>query len=99
MTRLHIAKSRHRIDLSGAQRRHCGCNHRGTRDDSDRGEERNRIRRPDACQERPQQHRAQCAADHRADQDAALSLSLVMLLVSIVVLVALRERWLGTGTT
>lgn len=32
----------------------------------------------------------------QADQDAALSLSLVMLLVSIGVLVALRDRWLGT---
>jgi molybdate transport system permease protein len=35
----------------------------------------------------------------QADQDAALALSLVMLLVSIGVLLALRERWLGTGTT
>ena len=32
----------------------------------------------------------------QADQDAALSLSLVMLLVSIGVLVALRDHWLGT---
>lgn len=32
----------------------------------------------------------------QSDQDAALSLSLVMLLVSIGVLVALRDRWLGT---
>ena len=32
----------------------------------------------------------------QADQDAALSLSLVMLVVSIGVLVALRDHWLGT---
>jgi molybdate transport system permease protein len=32
----------------------------------------------------------------QADQDAALSLSLVMLLVSVAVLVALRDHWLGT---
>jgi molybdate transport system permease protein len=32
----------------------------------------------------------------QADQDAALSLSLVMLLVSVGVLVALRDHWLGT---
>lgn len=32
----------------------------------------------------------------QSDQEAALSLSLVMLLVSIGVLVALRDRWLGT---
>ena len=32
----------------------------------------------------------------QSDQDAALTLSLVMLLVSIVVLLALRDRWLGT---
>ena len=32
----------------------------------------------------------------RADQDAALSLSLVMLVVSIGVLVGLRDHWLGT---
>ena len=32
----------------------------------------------------------------QADQDAALSLSLVMLLVSIGVLIALRDHWLGT---
>ena len=32
----------------------------------------------------------------QADQDAALSLSLVMLLVSIGVLLALRDHWLGT---
>ncbi len=32
----------------------------------------------------------------QSDQDAALALSLVMLLVSIVVLLALRDRWLGT---
>jgi len=35
----------------------------------------------------------------QADTDAALSLSLVMLLVSVAVLFALRERWLGVGTT
>ncbi len=33
----------------------------------------------------------------QADQDAALSLSLVMLLVSIGVLLALRDHWLGTS--
>ncbi len=32
----------------------------------------------------------------QADQDAALALSLVMLLVSVAVLLALRDRWLGT---
>jgi molybdate transport system permease protein len=32
----------------------------------------------------------------QADQDAALSLSLVMLVVSIGILVAMRDRWLGT---
>jgi molybdate transport system permease protein len=32
----------------------------------------------------------------QSDQDAALALSLVMLLVSIAVLLALRDRWLGT---
>jgi len=32
----------------------------------------------------------------QSDQDAALALSLVMLVVSIVVLLALRDRWLGT---
>ncbi|MBL0749469.1 molybdate ABC transporter permease subunit [Nocardioides sp. G10] len=32
----------------------------------------------------------------QADQDAALSLSLVMLVVSIGVLIALRDHWLGT---
>ncbi len=32
----------------------------------------------------------------QSDQDAALALSLVMLLVSVVVLLALRDRWLGT---
>ena len=32
----------------------------------------------------------------QSDQDAALALSLVMLVISIAVLVALRERWLGT---
>ncbi len=32
----------------------------------------------------------------QADQDAALSMSLVMLLVSVGVLVALRDHWLGT---
>ncbi|WP_432477328.1 ABC transporter permease [Nocardioides sp. GXQ0305] len=32
----------------------------------------------------------------QSDQDAALTLSLVMLLVSILVLLALRDRWLGT---
>ncbi|MGD9957762.1 molybdate ABC transporter permease subunit, partial [Nocardioides sp.] len=32
----------------------------------------------------------------QSDQDAALALSLVMLVVSIGVLLALRERWLGT---
>ncbi len=35
----------------------------------------------------------------QSDTDAALALSLVMLLISIGVLVALRERWLGTGMT
>ena len=35
----------------------------------------------------------------QSDTDAALALSLVMLLISIGVLVALRERWLGTGVT
>jgi molybdate transport system permease protein len=35
----------------------------------------------------------------QADTDAALALSLVMLLVSVSVLFALRERWLGVGTT
>jgi len=35
----------------------------------------------------------------QSDQDAALALSLVMLLVSVGVLFALRERWLGVGTT
>jgi len=35
----------------------------------------------------------------QADTDAALALSLVMLLVSVGVLFALRERWLGVGTT
>ena len=35
----------------------------------------------------------------QADTDAALALSLVMLLVSVAVLFALRERWLGVGTT
>ena len=35
----------------------------------------------------------------QSDADAALALSLVMLLVSVGVLVALRDRWLGTGTT
>ena len=33
----------------------------------------------------------------QSDQDAALTLSLVMLVVSIVVLLALRDRWLGTA--
>ena len=33
----------------------------------------------------------------QSDQDAALTLSLVMLLVSVVVLLALRDRWLGTA--
>ena len=32
----------------------------------------------------------------QSDQDAALALSLVMLVISIAVLVALRDRWLGT---
>ena len=32
----------------------------------------------------------------QSDQDAALALSLVMLLVSVAVLLALRDRWLGT---
>ena len=32
----------------------------------------------------------------QSDQDAALALSLVMLLVSLAVLVGLRDRWLGT---
>ena len=32
----------------------------------------------------------------QSDQDAALSLSLVMLVVSIGVLAALRDHWLGT---
>jgi molybdate transport system permease protein len=32
----------------------------------------------------------------QSDQDAALAMSLVMLAVSIGVLVALRDRWLGT---
>ena len=32
----------------------------------------------------------------QSDQDAALALSLVMLIVSIGVLLALRDRWLGT---
>jgi molybdate transport system permease protein len=32
----------------------------------------------------------------QSDQDAALALSLVMLMVSIAVLLALRDRWLGT---
>jgi molybdate transport system permease protein len=32
----------------------------------------------------------------QSDQDAALALSLVMLIVSIAILLALRERWLGT---
>ena len=32
----------------------------------------------------------------QSDQEAALALSLVMLLVSVVVLLALRDRWLGT---
>ncbi len=31
----------------------------------------------------------------QSDQDAALALSLVMLLVSVGVLLALRDRWLG----
>ncbi len=35
----------------------------------------------------------------QADTDAALTLSLVMLVISIGVLVLLRDRWLGTGTT
>ena len=35
----------------------------------------------------------------QSDRDAALALSLVMLVVSITVLLLLRERWLGTGTT
>jgi molybdate transport system permease protein len=35
----------------------------------------------------------------QADQDAALALSLVMLLISVGILIGLRERWLGTGTT
>jgi molybdate transport system permease protein len=35
----------------------------------------------------------------QTDQDAALALSLVMLLVSVGVLLLLRDRWLGTGTT
>jgi len=35
----------------------------------------------------------------QADTDAALTLSLVMLAISIGVLVLLRDRWLGTGTT
>ncbi len=35
----------------------------------------------------------------QADTDAALSLSLVMLVISIGILVLLRDRWLGTGTT
>jgi len=32
----------------------------------------------------------------QSDQDAALALSLVMLVVSVLVLLALRDRWLGT---
>ncbi|MBA3781977.1 MAG: molybdate ABC transporter permease subunit [Nocardioides sp.] len=32
----------------------------------------------------------------QSDQDAALALSLVMLLVSVIVLLSLRDRWLGT---
>jgi len=35
----------------------------------------------------------------QADTDAALALSMVMLLVSVAVLFVLRERWLGVGTT
>lgn len=35
----------------------------------------------------------------QADTDAALALSLVMLVVSVTILVLLRDRWLGTGTT
>jgi molybdate transport system permease protein len=34
--------------------------------------------------------------ERQSDQDAALALSLVMLVISIVVLPALRDRWLGT---
>jgi molybdate transport system permease protein len=32
----------------------------------------------------------------QSDQDASLALSLVMLVVSVTVLLALRDRWLGT---
>jgi molybdate transport system permease protein len=32
----------------------------------------------------------------QSDQDAALTLSLVMLVVSVAILVVLRDRWLGT---
>jgi molybdate transport system permease protein len=36
-------------------------------------------------------------ARYNTDRDAALVLSLLLLAVSIVVLTALRERWLGTA--